>query len=137
MLQSIPFQDVMIVFIVSHDIPYCNLHIVMSSVHFRPNMIRQLLSHSIAYSQVAINPVPISNNTIHHLLSWSKAKPLCCNPYYSFLSNMIHWLPSCSIVNCHVEICSVPILPNWIHFVFHILYHTFPLRDISYLSVLV
>ena len=115
MLRSIPFQAAPIRFIISHLVPYLNLHITIHSVPFCTNIIRQLLSHSIEFCKVALIYVPIRHNRIHRLLSCSKEKPLCCHPFRSFLSNLIHYIPSHSIDYFHTTIHSVPSLPNRIH----------------------
>ena len=71
---SIPFQAFLVVFIISYHVIYRNLHRAIHSVTFRPNMIFQIISHSIEYFQVAIYSVPIRHNRIHHILSCYKEK---------------------------------------------------------------
>ena len=50
------------------------------------NMICQLPSEFIAHFQVSIHSVPSRPDLIHHLPSCFIVKPVCCNPFSSFLS---------------------------------------------------
>ena len=57
----------------------------------------QLIAHSIAYCQVAINSVPSHNNWIHCLLLCSKEKPLCWDTFSSLDNFICSWSFFCQV----------------------------------------